>query len=154
MTIMALRPRGFTIIEMLAVMAILGILATAALPLVELSVRRAKERDLKLALYEIRQAIDAYKLAADSGQIARPEGTSGYPSTLAVLVSGQPSLKDGSQVYWLRQLPKDPFAPEPGAWVVRSYASPPHKPQPGADVFDVHSSSSQPGINGIPYSQW
>ncbi|MEC5161525.1 MULTISPECIES: type II secretion system protein [unclassified Janthinobacterium] len=160
---MLLFRRGYSMIELLVVMAVLGILATAAMPLVELTAKRNKERELKQAVWEIRRAIDAYKLAFDAGRIAPTTNTSGYPPSLEALTKGVPDLLAGGQpLYLLRRLPKDPFAPadgqdKPGAvpsWGVRSYASTADEPKPGADVFDVYSTSEGTGMNGVPYRLW
>jgi general secretion pathway protein G len=151
--------RGFTTIELLVVMAVLGILATAAMPLVELTATRNKERELKQALWEIRRAIDGYKMAYDAGRIAKNGPVSGYPPSLAVLVQGVPDLSAGGQtVYLLRHIPKDPFAPDnvkaEESWGLRSYQSSPEDPKEGADVFDVYSVSDKVGMNGIAYRLW
>jgi general secretion pathway protein G len=151
--------RGYTIIELLVVMAVLGVLATAAMPLAELAARRSKERELKQALFELRHAIDAYKAAYDDGRVARTSGASGYPPSLYVLVAGVPDAKAGGQaMYFLRRVPADPFAPAGVAaeagWGLRSYASPAAQPKPGDDVYDVHSQSAGTGINGVPYGKW
>jgi len=150
---------GYTTIELLVVMAVLGILATAAMPLVELTATRNKERELKQALWEIRRAIDGYKMAYDAGRIAKNGPPSGYPPSLAVLSQGVPDLATGGQVmYLLRRIPKDPFAPDnvkaEASWGLRSYQSPPEDPKEGADVFDVYSMSDKVGMNGIPYRLW
>lgn len=153
--------RGFTMVELLVVMAILGILAAAIMPLGEAMVTAQKERDLRDALWEIRHAIDAYKRAADGGSIARLEGASGYPPNLQALALG--ASKPGSTgsentLYFLRRIPRDPFAapelPDEQTWRLRSFASPPNNPQPGSDVFDVHSSSNALGLDGRPYAKW
>lgn len=151
--------RGYTIIEMLVVMAVLGILATAAMPLIEMTAKRNKERALKQAEWEIRRAIDAYKQAHDEGRIAKVPGASGYPPSLSALETGVPDLAAGGQpVYFLRRVPADPFAPQgtPPAqtWGLRSYHSSAEQPKTGADVFDVYSTSDDTGFNGVPYRQW
>lgn len=155
------RRRGFTLIELVVTVAILGILAAGAMPLVQLAAQRNKEGELRLALRQIRGAIDAYKAATEAKKVERPEGASGYPPNLEVLVQGVKDASDpqGRLIYFLRRLPRDPFEPDaavPAAktWALRSYASPPDNPQPGDDVFDVYSRASGTGLNGVPYKEW
>jgi general secretion pathway protein G len=152
---------GFTIIELLVVMAVLGVLAAAIMPLGEALLRAQKERELKQALWEIRNAIDEYKRAADHGALKLAVGESGYPPSLKALESGVAdgrSNANGQALYFLRQIPRDPFAaPDVDAeatWRLRSYASPPDKPAPGSDVFDVRSSSDDIAMDGTPYAKW
>lgn len=151
---------GFTLIELIITVAIVGILASAALPLAQISIQRGKEQELRTALRQIREAIDAYKQAADEGRVARAADASGYPPTLDVLAAGVDDAKVPvrKSIYFLRRLPRDPFAPEdvPAAqtWGKRSYASPPDAPREGADVFDVYSLSEKSGLNGVPYKDW
>ena len=145
---------------MVVVVAIVGILAAAAIPLVALGEQRLKERELRHALREIRQAIDAYRKASDEGRVARKANESGYPPSLAVLVDGVPDLRSprGGRIYFLRRMPADPFAaPSSGQeemWGLRSYASPPSEPKRGDDVFDVYSQSQGTGSNGVAYRNW
>ena len=80
--------RGFTLIEMIVTVTIIGILFTAAFPVAELAVRRTKEPELKSALRDIRNALDAYKRATDEGRVAKKADESGYPPSLEVLVEG------------------------------------------------------------------
>lgn len=155
-------PCGFTIIEMVVCLAILAVLATAALPLAELAVKRAKETELRRALWEIRGALDAYKRAADDGWISKAADDSGYPPDLETLVEGVPDLRTptaGKMMYFLREIPRDPLfadarVPAAGTWLLRSYDSPPDRPQQGNDVYDVRSTARGVGTNGIPYSAW
>ena len=152
--------RGFTLIEMLVVLLIMGILVGSAVPLAQMSQRRTKESELHSALRTLRGAIDAYKVAWNEGHIEKKPGDTGYPSTLQVLVDGVVDAKDpkGRRIYFLRRIPRDPFAdPRLDAaqtWALRSYTSPPSKPEPGPDVFDVTSVSSGIGLDGTPYHQW
>lgn len=154
-----MRKRGYTIIELLVVMAVLGILATAAMPLAELGVRRAKERELKQAAWDIRRAIDLYKQASDEGRVVKVAGASGYPPSLDALAAGVPdATAGGAPAYFLRRIPRDPFAGPEGdnaaTWGVRSYRSSAADPQEGVDVFDVYSKSEETGLNGTAYRQW
>jgi general secretion pathway protein G len=154
------RFRAFTLIELVVTVAIVGILASVAMPLAQLTVERGKEQALRAALREIREAIDAYKRAADDGRIRRRADENGYPPALEVLVDGVEDARhpDRRKVYFLRRLPRDPFAePALGAadsWGKRSYASPAGAPVEGADVFDIYSRAPGIGLNGIPYRDW
>lgn len=155
------RQRGFTLIEMVVTLGLVGLLALVSLPLYEVSSVRLRESDLRLALRQIRTAIDAYKAAADTGMITRSAGDSGYPPNLEVLVNGVDNAADVTQakLIFLRHMPRDPFQPDASlpaerTWKLRSYGSPPDDPRPGTDVFDVTSSSPHKGMNGIPYKDW
>lgn len=152
--------RAFTLIEMVITVAIVGVMASAAVPLAQLAVQRTKEQELRSALRQIREGIDAYKKVVDEGRVVRRADESGYPRTLDILVNGVEDRKasDRRKIYFLRRLPRDPFAaPQEAAaesWGKRSYASPPDAPFEGVDVFDVYSRSPGVGINGIPYREW
>lgn len=152
--------KGFSLVELLAVVAIVSMLASIGLPLMELAHRRTQEEDLRRALREIRGALDQYKRLVDTGRIAQAAGGSGYPPNLDVLTQGIDDAQSPrrTSVYLMRQLPRDPMAPTEvraaDTWRLRSYDSPPDDPRPGNDVFDVHSGSAAVGLNGVPYSQW
>lgn len=153
--------RGFTLIELVVVVAIVGILASAVFPVADLVAHRAREEELRVALRQIRDAIDAYKRAADAGLIEKAADANGYPKTLDDLVMGVANKKqpDKQAIYFLRRLPRDPMNPDVSAspaasWATRAYASPPDDPEEGDDVFDVHSRSTKPGLNGVAYSEW
>ncbi|MEO8154065.1 MAG: type II secretion system protein [Rhizobacter sp.] len=153
--------RGFSLIELLVVLAIMSVLASIGLPLAELSHQRNQEEELRRSLREIRSALDAYKRLVDQGSIQRAADASGYPPSLKVLVEGVADARSpqGTKIYLLRKLPRDPLAPssEPSAaqtWELRSYASPPEDTKQGADVYDVHSRAPGVGLNGVAYRQW
>jgi general secretion pathway protein G len=151
---------GFTLIELVITVAIVAILASAAMPLTQIVVQRGKEQELRSALRQIREAIDAYKQAGDEGRIEKKADASGYPPALAVLVEGVEDVKkpDKPRIYFLRRLPRDPFAPDEvkadNTWGLRAYASPPDDPREGDDVFDVYSLTEGEGLNGVPYKEW
>jgi len=152
---------GFTLIELLITVAIVGVLASIALPLSELATQRNKEEALRRSLREIREALDAYKRATDEGRVVRAADASGYPPSLAALVDGVTDAKSpsGAKLYFLRRIPRDPFAadasdPAPATWGLRSYDSPPDAPRPGKDVFDVYSQHAGIALNGVPYKDW
>ena len=153
--------RGFTLVELVITVAIVGLIATAAFPLAEMTSRRAKEHELRLALREIRDAIDRYKAAADQGRILLEVGQSGYPPNLDVLVDGVDDARspESTPIFFLRRMPRDPFFPDASTpasatWGLRSYESPPDDPRPGDDVFDVYSLSNRVSITGVPYRDW
>lgn len=156
----ASRSSGFSLIELVISMAILALLASMAMPLAETLVRRSKEQELKASLYEIRDAIDRYKMLADAGYIENSTGNTGYPARLNVLVDGVRDMRSikGEKVYLLRRIPRDPFAdPRLAAidsWGKRSYASSADDPREGEDVFDVYSTARGIGLNGIAYREW
>lgn len=142
-------------------LAILGVLAVLALPLAQVEIQRGKEQDLRRALREIRHGIDDYKRAAGEGRILNPAGSTGYPKDLDVLVKGVVDQRDPKhpKIFFLRRIPRDPMQAvdaisDAGSWGKRSYASEASDPQEGDDVYDVHSTSTKIGLNGVAYSKW
>jgi general secretion pathway protein G len=155
------RVGGFSFVELLASMVILGLLASVAMPLAQTSVRREKEFQLRRALRDLRQGIDAYKAATADGRIVVAPDASGYPPDLDTLVSGVENAKDknAGPLYFLRRIPRDPLYPEKtvpasATWGQRAYASPPQAPRKGDDVFDVYSLSEGTALDGSPYREW
>ena len=170
------RRAGFTLIEMIVVVAIVGILAAAAQPLLALQTQRKKELELRHSLRILRTAIDAYKQAVVEGRIAptsKSNDDSGYPPSLQILVDGvelvlppkaaQAATSDSGprRIYFLRRMPRDPFsntaASEVAAhqsWGLRSHDSPAEAPQAGRDVFDVYSRAEGVGLDGTAYRSW
>lgn len=156
-----MKTRGFTLIEMLVTLAILAALASVALPLQHMVVQRDREEQLTRALWQIRDALDAYKKAAEDGKIDRAVGDSGYPPNLDVLVEGvlDKTSPSKANLYFLRSIPRDPMCNCPSksdgqTWGKRSYASSAESPSEGDDVYDVYSLSEEEGLNGIPYRRW
>lgn len=147
---------GFTYIELMVAATILAILASAALPMVRLSVKRKKEIQLRRSLREMRTAIDRYKDMADRGVIPRgPAESMGYPEDLETMVKGVRLLGTLSQkMKFLRRIPVDPMTGEI-EWGLRSVQDDPESTTwGGQNVYDVYSLSEATGIDGTPYSEW
>ena len=146
---------GLTLVELIIVVTILAILSGAAVPLVRFQVKRAKERELRTDLYQMRRAIDAYKDAADLGGMSatnnKPDAMN-YPPDLDTLVNGV-DIQD-KHVRFLRAIPIDPMTKSKD-WGLRSNQDAPDSDSfGGQNVFDVHSKSTGTALDGTKYSTW
>jgi general secretion pathway protein G len=159
----AQRNAGFTLVELLVTLALIGIAAAVVLPMATLMETRAKEAELRQALRVLRKSIDDYKAAADAGLIEKTTGSSGYPPSLDVLVTGVPRTTvfgfNATPILFLRKVPRDPFYPDksvPAAqtWNLRRYGAQPSDFSPGPDVFDVSSKSSRQALDGSSLDAW
>lgn len=148
-----------TLVELMVSCAILMILSSAALPIARWAAYRARERELRRDLLQMRQAIDRYKDLADHGQIRVDISTGGYPPDLETLVKGVPlvSITGGSQgkkIRFLRRIPIDPMTKQ-ADWGLRSVEDDPDSTSwGGKDVFDVYSRSTDTAMDGTRYSDW
>jgi len=143
---------GLTLIELIITVAIVGILATAALPVARFQVKREKERELRRDLWEMRDAIDHYKDAADRGGIQIKADSLGYPPDLQTMVDGV-DVQD-KKVRFLRALPIDPMTKSTD-WGMRSNQDAPDADSwGGQNVFDVYTKSDATALDGTKYSTW
>lgn len=143
---------GLTLMELIVSISIMSILALAVLPVARLSVRREKERELRSALSEIRDAIDRYKDGADRTLYHAALSAQGYPPDLETLVNGVDV--NGKKVRFLRRIPIDPMTGK-AEWGLRSMADEPDSESwGGQSVYDVYSQSPGTAINGTKYRDW
>lgn len=160
--------RGFTLIEMIVTLTVLAILATAAMPIAQTAIQRDKELELRRALREIREALDAYKKLADEKKIEVEEDSEGYPPDLETLVNGvevqeaQEGKEGGKEsgkaskkiVRFLRRIPKDPMTGTV-EWGLRSYQDDPDSDVWGEEnVYDIHTKSRAKALDGSRYRDW
>ena len=152
---------GFTLIELVVTVMIVAILAAGAVPILQLTIQRNKETELKQALRQIREAIDLYKKSVDEGLIKKTVDQTGYPPNLEVLEQGVINQKNikGKVIKFIRKIPRDPMNKESDlkpaeTWGKRSYSSDVNAPAEGADVYDVYSRSTKKAIDGTTYNTW
>jgi len=157
------RQQGLTLLELLITLAILSVLASAVLPMAEVTVKRNKEIELRRSLRMIRTAIDDYKddydRALAENKISATLGESGYPEELPVLLEAH----DWGGLYspprrYLRRIPRDPFAPTDlpaeETWALRAYEDDEGDTWSGGDVYDIHSPSEGIALDGTQYNTW
>jgi len=144
--------RGLTLVELIVTVAILGILASAAVPIARFKVKREKERELRRDLWEMRDAIDHYKDAADKGAFQTKVDSQNYPPDLETLVKGVDV--QGKKVKFLRRIPVDPMTGK-AEWGLHSMQDDPGSDSfGGQSVFDVYSKSLGTALDGTKYSDW
>jgi general secretion pathway protein G len=150
---------GYTFVELLVVVTLLMILASAVLPLAQVTSQRQREAELRRNLREIRTAIDKFKDGVDTGQIPTTElrpDNEGYPPDLETLVEGVTAANDatGRKLKYLRRVPIDPMT-NGTEWGRRSYQDKPDSTSwGGQNVFDVYSKSDGTALNGTKYRDW
>src|SRR6059058_3406663 len=146
------RQRGLTLIELIIAVTIIAILVGAAVPIARVQVKREKEHELRHDLWEMRDAIDRYKDAADRGAFQIKVGTEGYPPDLQTLVDGVDV--GGKKVRFLRRIPNDPMTNSTD-WGLRSMQDDPASDSwGGQNVFDVFTKSDGTGLDGTKYKDW
>jgi general secretion pathway protein G len=148
----SLRSRGFTMVELIVAMTIMMILTAVAVPVMRVSIQRAKERELRRDLWQLRDAIDRYKDAADRGAFQTKVDSQGYPPDLDTLVKGVDA--NGKKMRFLRRIPIDPMTGK-DEWGLRSMQDDPDSDSwGGQSVFDVYSKSEGTGLDGTKYKTW
>ncbi len=143
---------GLTLVELIVTVAILSILASAAVPIARFKVQREKERELRRDLWEMRDAIDHYKDAAEKGAFMTKVDSQNYPPDLDELVKGVEV--QGKKVKFLRKIPVDPMTGK-AEWGLHSMQDDPKSDSYGGQsVFDVYSKSTGTALDGTKYSEW
>ena len=146
--------RGFTLAELVMVVALLAILAAVALPTAKFTIKRQREVELRLALRQMRNAIDEHKRLADQGMIQVELGTEGYPKELEVLVEGVDVVGQTIKKKFLRRIPIDPMTGE-AEWGMRSYQAEADSRTWGRqNGYDVYSLSGATALDGTKYKDW
>ena len=144
--------RGLTLVELIVTCFILSILASAAVPIARFQIKRQNERQLRYDLWEMRDAIDKYKDAADRGAFQTKIDSQNYPPDLDTLVKGVDV--QGKKLRFLRKIPVDPMTNQ-ADWGMRSMQDDPESDSfGGQNVFDVYSKSTGTALDGTRYSTW
>ena len=144
--------RGFTLIELIVATAILVVLTGLAVPLARVTIKREKEHELRHVLWEMRDAIDRYKDAADRGAFQIKVGSEGYPPDLETLVTGVDVA--GKKLKFLRKIPIDPMTGQ-AEWGMRSMQDDATSDSwGGQNVFDVYSKSQGTALDDSKYKDW
>jgi general secretion pathway protein G len=148
------RQKGYTLAELVMVAALIALLSSIVLPVAKFTVKRRKETDLRLALRQLRTAVDEHKKLSDNGMIPVKLGGEGYPESLEVLVEGIDLVGQERKQRFLRRLPIDPMTGE-AEWGLRSYQDEPDSTSfGGQNVYDVFSLSEGVGLDGTEYKDW
>jgi general secretion pathway protein G len=144
--------RGFTLVEMIVAITILMILTGMAIPLARVTIKREREHQLRQALWEMRDAIDRYKEAADGHAFQIKVGSEGYPPDLQTLVDGVDV--NGKKLRFLRHIPEDPMTGKT-EWGMHSMQDDPTSDSwDGDNVFDVYTKSDGTALDGTKYKDW
>jgi general secretion pathway protein G len=145
--------KGFTLAELVMVVALIAVLSTMVLPVAKFTVKRRKEAELRLALRQIRTSIDEYKRLSDQGLIPVKIGGEGYPENLEELVEGVEIVGQETKRKFLRRIPVDPMTHDD--WELRSYQDEPDATSWGGEnIYDVHTSSDGVALDGTKYADW
>ena len=146
--------KGFTLSELVMVVALIAILSTMVLPVAKFTVKRRKEAELRLALRQMRTAIDEYKRLSDQGMIPVKIGGEGYPEELEELVEGVELVGQETKRKFLRRIPMDPMTKEV-EWGLRSYQDDWDSTSWGGEnVYDVFTLSESVALDGTEYKDW
>lgn len=144
---------GFTLAELVMVVALIAVLSTMVLPVAKFTVKRRKETELRLALRQVRTGIDEYKRLSDQGLIPVKIGGEGYPESLDELVEGVEIVGGETKRRFLRRIPLDPMTHD--EWVLRSYQDDMDATSWGGEnVYDLRTSSEGIALDGTEYAEW
>jgi general secretion pathway protein G len=148
-------PRGLTFIELLVSIAVLGILAAVAMPLVQVSVGRTRELELRRNLRHLREGIDFFKAEYDKARVNAVDAREALQKKVSADRTGYPlTLNEMVETKILRRIPRDPMTPD-GKWVTRSFSDNPDSSlSDGKDVYDVRSASKAVALDGTTYDTW